>query len=78
MATRPRTWQPNGYLHVRAGSIHELADDLSRQIDGRQSRPAAGYVLFGHSMGAVTAFEMALTHSDHGLQTARAGGDLWP
>jgi surfactin synthase thioesterase subunit len=49
------------------GSIRELADDLSRQVCGHQPRPTAGYVLFGHSMGALTAFEMALTHSDHGL-----------
>lgn len=60
------------------GSIHKLAADLSRQIHGRLPRPA-GYVLFGHSMGALIAFEMALTHSDHGLPTPRlvviSGGD---
>jgi medium-chain acyl-[acyl-carrier-protein] hydrolase len=49
------------------GSIHELAEDMSRQITGHQPRPATGYVLFGHSMGALTAFEMALTHARHGL-----------
>ncbi|HXL93506.1 MAG TPA: thioesterase domain-containing protein [Streptosporangiaceae bacterium] len=48
-------------------SIHELADDLSRQLHGHQLRLATGYVLFGHSMGASTAFEMALTYPDHGL-----------
>jgi len=51
------------------GSVHELAEDLSRQIHSRQLRPTAGYVLFGHSMGALIAFEMALTHSDHALPT---------
>jgi surfactin synthase thioesterase subunit len=56
-----------------SGSIHELADDLARQILDRMPRSADShesaddYVLFGHSMGALAAFEMALAHSEHGL-----------
>jgi medium-chain acyl-[acyl-carrier-protein] hydrolase len=49
-------------------SIHEVAEDLAAQVRAHEHL-AADYVLFGHSMGALTAFELAARLADHGLLT---------
>ncbi len=54
----PLAWSSDRYLD--SGGIPALADDLARRIsDDLQQRPVGGYGLFGHSMGALVAYETA-------------------
>lgn len=52
-------WQSGRYLGD-GGGLRRLAGDLARRIaDGLASRPVDRYGLFGHSMGALVAYETA-------------------
>jgi surfactin synthase thioesterase subunit len=54
----PLGWRPAEYLGT--GGIRRLAADLARRVaEDEDRRPAAGYGLFGHSMGALVAYETA-------------------
>jgi pyochelin biosynthetic protein PchC len=57
--------------------VRELARRLAERLDGRLDQP---YALFGHSMGAVVAFELArlLEQSGRGPQVLLASGRRAP